>query len=117
MGKALLANCIAPSELGKVLAFASMLDNFFPVVVTQAFSSIWKASNETHPGAAYLFAAGLTLVSVSCAAITHLHLRGRNLYDKELHEGQAEVNGNVSEMTESIVEVAMDDVENVANHI
>ena len=68
-----------------------MLDNFFPVVVTQAFSSIWKASNETHPGAAYLFAAGLTLVSVSCAAITHLHLRGRNLYDEELHEGQAEL--------------------------
>jgi len=97
--KSLLTQCVSDHELGKIFALNAALENFGPLGASQVYASVWKATDETFPGAILLVSAGLIGLCLCISIYFLIYLRGQSMKDKVL---QCSINTDVSK--ENIME-------------
>ena len=77
--KALSVLCVSNTELGKINAVLSALENVLPIVAIQGYSYIWGLTDETYPGTIFFVSAGICCLNLACSIYVHLSLRGKRM--------------------------------------
>lgn len=77
--KALSVLCVSNTELGKINAVLSALENVLPIVAIQGYSYIWGLTDETYPGTIFFVSAGICCINLACSIYVHLSLRGKRM--------------------------------------
>ncbi len=77
----MLSATVPQEELGKVSAVELALENSLPVVLSQAYTSLWAATDRSMPGAVFLMSAGISLIPLTLSAYVLQSLRGNKFAD------------------------------------
>ena len=77
--KALSVLCVSNTELGKINAVLSALENVLPIVAIQGYSYIWELTDKTYPGTIFFVSAGITFINLILAIYVHLSLGGKRM--------------------------------------
>ena len=71
--------CVSNTELGKINAVLSALENVLPIVAIQGYSYIWQLTDKTYPGTIFFVSAGIILINLILAIYVHISLGGKRM--------------------------------------
>ena len=77
--KALSVLCVSNTELGKINAVLSALENVLPIVAIQGYSYIWELTDKTYPGTIFFVSAGIIFINLMLAIYVHMSLKGKRM--------------------------------------